>query len=159
MKDKEILELARFIFTNGRIIRDHFFRVHQRAFAESCEENLQQELSVAQMHTIMAVKERGKVTIKELAEHLLVSPPSASVMVDRLVEKGILLRQQSEADRRKVVVSLSPEAIIRSNASEEVMFRHFVELVEQIGVETARKWVEVVGKIREVLKEGQDHGK
>jgi len=47
-----------------------------------------QELTSPQMTALMTVRERGQVTIKELAEGLGVSAPSASVMVDRLVEMG-----------------------------------------------------------------------
>ncbi len=153
MAEEEILEHARFIFTNGRIIREFFFRVHQKAFVEAGGTDIHQELSGSQLQAIITVREHQPVTIKELARLLLVSPPSASVMVDRLVEKGILTRQQSDQDRRKVVVSISPEAVRQMNATEEIMFRYFFELVKKIGPDTARKWVEVVGSIRQALKE------
>ena len=43
------------------------------------------ELTDAQFHAVMVVRFEGSLTLGELAERLNVSPPSASVMVGRLV--------------------------------------------------------------------------
>jgi DNA-binding MarR family transcriptional regulator len=82
-----------------------------------------------------------------------VSPPSASVMVDRLVEKGLLSREPSREDRRKVLVSVSPEALQRIDRMEETILQSFVDLVEKIGPKTAGMWCQVLKKVREVQEE------
>jgi DNA-binding MarR family transcriptional regulator len=43
----------------------------------------------------------------DLAAALSVTPPTATRMCDRLVAKGLVVRDRSEADRRAVTVSLS----------------------------------------------------
>jgi len=108
---------------------------------------------VAQMHLIRMIRDRAEITITELAEKLGVSPPSASVMVDRLVERGILLREQSREDRRKVLVRISPEAVRTIERIEKAILQSFVDLVEKLGPATARKWCEVLDKVQQALKE------
>jgi DNA-binding MarR family transcriptional regulator len=49
-----------------------------------------------------------RVSIRELAEELLIKHNSAVGLVDRLVEEGLVTRADSEADRRKVELTLSP---------------------------------------------------
>ena len=49
------------------------------------------------------------VRLNELNEHILLSQPSLSRMVERLEAAGLLRRQPSNDDRRGTVVSLTPE--------------------------------------------------
>jgi DNA-binding MarR family transcriptional regulator len=150
MEKRDVFEQARLIFETGIIIRDRVIRAHT-AHATEGEECC--ELSISQMHAVLATREHGQVTVSELAEIGGVSPPSASAMVDRLVEKGVLLREHSQEDRRKVIVRVSPEAEKTIEKAEQRILQVFVDLVEKIGPETTQKWVEVLERVREVLLE------
>lgn len=68
-------------------------------------------LSIAQLYAVREIRGHVMLTMSELADILEASPPSASAMVDRLVEKGILWREHSTEDRRKVVVIISPDSV------------------------------------------------
>src|SRR5689334_15681327 len=48
-----------------------------------------------------------RVTINDLAQQLLIKHNSAVELVDRLVAVGLVLRQPSSADRRKVELRLT----------------------------------------------------
>jgi len=148
------LEQARYIFTRGKLIHDRVQRIVAAHIASGKGHRKLGDLSVAQLHVFMQVRHRGQVTIKELSELLGVAPPSASAMVDRLVEKSILVRETSREDRRKVTVCVSPEAMEDVEKTEEAVLRSFVDLVQKIGPETARKWCEVLERIKSVLEEG-----
>jgi len=151
MQENETLSQARYIFTTGKMIRDHIFRVQSSHLADCGKCEALGELSIPQYHTIMVVRTRGQITMTELSDQLGVSPPSASAMVDRLVGKGILIREHSREDRRKVVVRISPQAQKDIEGVEDTILRSFVELVEKIGPETARKWCEVLERVKSVL--------
>lgn len=154
-KKKEVMEHAHYIFTTGKLIHDRILHIHTSHLAQGADGDGSGELSLSQMQLVRMIRNREETTITELAELLQVSPPSASVMVDRLVEKGIVTRQQSRADRRKVLVRISPEAIKRIEKIENAILFSFVELVEKIGPQTSRKWCEVLARIKEVLREEQ----
>ena len=64
--------------------------------------------SPAQLHVLGLLSEIGPTTVSSVATHLGVTPPSASAIVDRMVEAGLVTRERNEADRRVVTVSLSP---------------------------------------------------
>lgn len=53
--------------------------------------------------------ERDGITIGELAERLQVRPHSAVGMADRLSERGLVVRQTGEKDRRQVYVRLTEQ--------------------------------------------------
>ena len=151
MRENETLEQARYIFSTGKMIRDRIFKTQTSHLAACGKSEALGDLSVPQFHAIMMVRTLGRASMTDLSDLLGVSPPSASAMVDRLVEKGILTREHSDEDRRKVVVSISPEAMKAIEGVEETILRSFVELVEKIGPETARKWCEVLERVKSVL--------
>jgi DNA-binding MarR family transcriptional regulator len=154
MTKKEALEHARFIFTTGKLIQDRIFSIHASHIAAGGSNDRDEELSVSQLHAVKVTHEQGPFTVSELAAALGVSPPSASTMVDRLVEKGVLSREPSRKDRRKVLVSVSPEALKKIDTIEETILHSFVDLVEKIGPKTAQMWCQVLKKVREVQEEG-----
>jgi DNA-binding MarR family transcriptional regulator len=49
----------------------------------------------------------GPMTVNELADRLEVAPTTVSLMVSELSRKGVLERQEDEADRRRRIVSIA----------------------------------------------------
>lgn len=148
---EEILQRARFIFDNGSLIHELLLKSQAEYLAQIKQSESFGSLSPAQQRCLLAVRRKGEITITELSDYLGVSPPSASAMVDRLVEKGVFLRRQSRKDRRKVIVALTPLASRIVEGVEEHMLRAFAELVELLGPETSAKWCQVLEKIRSFL--------
>ncbi len=153
MPKKEALEQARFIFSTGKLIRDRIIRIQASHMEANGRNAHEEELSLSQLHAVHIIHDCGPVTVSDLAAALGVSPPSASTMVDRLVDKGLLLREPSREDRRKVLVSISPKEMKKIASMEETILRSFVDLVERIGPKTARMWCQVLKRVREVQEE------
>jgi len=68
-------------------------------------------LTSQQHQALLAIRShsgREPMTIGELAECLLIRNHSAVELVGRLVERGLVTRAESEADRRRVVLTLQP---------------------------------------------------
>ncbi|MDM8523601.1 MarR family transcriptional regulator, partial [Desulfococcaceae bacterium HSG8] len=145
-------EQAFYIMETGKLIHDRVSRVFAGHAARDRKKKELYELSISQLYAVKATRNKGEVTITELSELLNVSPPSASAMVDRLVEKGILTRERSAKDRRKVVVSVSPEAIESIEKVEKKILNSFICLIQKIGPETAHNWCEVLARVKEVLE-------
>ena len=149
LKDRTV-EQARFIASAGRKLKNHIFSIQSGLHdgRASCQG---EELSMAQVQVLMTLHSSGESTISQLAKQLDVSPPSASSMVDRLEDKGLLYRERSTMDRRKVVVRLSEQAAAKAERMEAAVLEAFLDLVEKVGPETARKWCEVLERVEQVL--------
>lgn len=158
MVNRTILESARFIFSNGSLIHERIMRAQTEGLSICDNDGLFSELSTPQVQMIMMIHKRKQVSVTELSDLLCVSPPSVSTMVDRLVEKGVVRREPSVIDRRKVVISLTPQAIDNMGAIEEKILGVFMHLVEALGPETTKKWCDVLGKIRLVLEKELNTG-
>lgn len=66
--------------------------------------------SLAQIKTLLLLHHREHSTVGEIAAGLGVAMPTASELVDRLVEDGLAERATNPIDRRQVLVWLTPEA-------------------------------------------------
>ncbi len=152
MESNDAIEHARYIFTTGKMIHDRIFLIRAAHLTGNKNKRFD-DLSVAQLHMLMVVRMCGQVSIKKLSALLGVSPSSASVMVDKLVEKKFLNREPHAEDRRKVAITVSPEVRSDFEQLEEVVFKSFVDLVKNIGPETAEKWCEVLEKVKTVIGE------
>lgn len=158
LTERNTHEQARFIFRVGKRMQHFIFSTFSMLESKKGEDNAL-ELSVSQFKLLMTVRHSKETTVKELAQKLGVSPPSVSVMVDKLVDRQLLIRERSNEDRRKVVIRISPDESAHLNEVEEQMLRIFIRLVEDVGPETARKWEEVLARVEEVLDQRQQGGK
>ena len=59
------------------------------------------------MLVVRGCPDEQQVTINDLAKQLLIKHNSAVELVDRLVEEGLILREASSTDRRKVELHLT----------------------------------------------------
>lgn len=159
MTGSTLKEQARYIFTTGRAIRDFVDRNVAQLLAAEGNRSICGELSVNQMHVLMLIQKRGKVSISELAMLLGVSPPSASAMVDRLVEKGALTREPNTRDRRRMDVRIASSVQEDFERVNDVLLAAFENLVEKAGEETAKMWCEVLERIKDVLDDQETAGR
>jgi len=102
----------RFNLTTGDYAQLAGFRYALRTFLRFSEDAAAQAGLTAQQYQAMLVL-RGcadgeRVSINDLAMQLLIKHNSAVGLVDRLQEEGLVAREPSRSDRRKVELHLTP---------------------------------------------------
>jgi len=152
MKQDDTRQLARYIMTTGKLIRDRMVPLHHLHFGSGINKPALKDLSLSQIQTILTIYSSEKISMTTLSKRMGVSPPSSSAMVGRLVEKGILMREHSQRDRRKVMVWVAPSFKTDIQIIEEAILLRFVDLVEKLGHETAVKWCDVLEKVKAILE-------
>jgi DNA-binding MarR family transcriptional regulator len=81
-------------------------------------------LSLAQLTVLERLAKSPGQSVTELADHMYTHQSSMSVVVDRLVAKGLVERRGSTADRRRVELSLTePGAALLALAPETISHR------------------------------------
>ncbi len=150
--DDATQKLAQRILETGKLMRDRIQAEQALAMERRSMAKRYGELTQSQLETIRIVRKNGTLGINDLAEALEISPPSASVMVERLVEKGIFERSPHPKDRRKVAISISKNALQDILAIEQAILAFFMDLVEKLGPETAGVWSGVLEKFGDILK-------
>ena len=67
------------------------------------------ELTFAQARALFMLAARKELTVSQLAKLLDVGNPTASILVQQLVERGLVTRTEHETDRRHTILRLSPK--------------------------------------------------
>lgn len=85
-------------------------------------------ISVPQFRALAYVRRHPGGGLSGVAGHLGVAPPTASAIVDRLVRRGLVDRVSDPAERRRVVLTLTPAgarllARLRARAQQRVTVR------------------------------------
>lgn len=85
------------------------------AFRLKLSESLKREAQnlkypISQIDALSFIAERGNPSMKEIAGHLKITPPSATVIIETMQKKNLITRVVSDKDRRTIRVALTPKA-------------------------------------------------
>lgn len=106
-----------------------FMRAYMRFSVEDMSALLKQhELSMPQLGALHFLRAQGPQSVSSIADHLNLSRTATSHLVDRLVRKSLVQRQEDPSDRRQKRITLSgrgdeliAEVHTRSAASMEAL--------------------------------------
>jgi len=90
------------------------------------------DLSVPQFRTLGFLERRPGSSLSDVAEHIGLTLPSISRMVDGLVQRGFVSRLISPADRRRSVLSLTPDGVGALARTRRVTRDHLAETVKAL---------------------------
>jgi MarR family transcriptional regulator, organic hydroperoxide resistance regulator len=85
-----------------------FFRAARRARGRAAGRPSDGGLSLAQFHLLEPLMD-GPLTNRQLAEQAGVASPTATRMVDVLLDRRLVTRLEDPVDRRAVLISLTPK--------------------------------------------------
>ncbi len=86
---------------------DSIISLHYRIVNEFRKKSKEFGFSFSQMEVLRFVVENKDTTMKEIAEHLQIKPPSATVIVDTLCKKKLLKREVDKKDKRITKISFT----------------------------------------------------
>ena len=69
----------------------------------------QQNLSVSQMNCLFKMHKVGSFQVNQISKFFDISKPAASQLLDKLVQRGLVLREEDPNDRRVKNHSLTPK--------------------------------------------------
>lgn len=94
-------------------LREYLEAVSQRLFVIQ-NRFLEQRAAVftlTELKVIIFIGKNDRCIMREIAEHLLIQKNNLTAIVDKLVQKGVVIRHRCDQDRRAVKVSLTPKGI------------------------------------------------
>lgn len=68
-------------------------------------------LPLAQMETLRMISQKKQVLMKEVADFLAITPPSATVLINTLAKAGYVKRNSDKDDRRSIHLSLTKKGL------------------------------------------------
>ncbi len=95
---------------------------------------------------LVMLGKNGEMIMREVAEFLQVPMSTATGIVDKLIEKGLVIRDYSSEDRRIVIIRLSKEGQSIYNLLKTKLFEYGKVLLANFDVVEKEKFIEYLDR-------------
>jgi DNA-binding MarR family transcriptional regulator len=129
----------------------HFIRTEMRRDRASV-------LSVPQLRGLAFLHRNPGACLFNVADHLGVTRPTASVIVDRLVRRGLLIRSEDPRERRKVVLTLTPKGAQHLERARKATRSWMANVLARLPQARLRRIAEGVSLLGGAFLEGGGNG-
>ena len=130
----EVLEVVPMVF---RAIRTELRRYGAR------------EMSVPQFRTLAFVYRKEAASLSEVADHIGLTLPTMSALVDGLVDRGLINRREDREDRRRITLTLTEPGRTRFESARGATLANLEERLRQL---TASERATVTASMRILRK-------
>lgn len=101
----------------------------------------------AQIFSIMAVYENGPCRLSKISRFMQISAPTATGIVDRLLKSGYVRRKPDPADRRAVLVDLTPRGRRLARDYQQMIKLKWVNVIDKMKPGDREKFLESIKTI------------
>jgi DNA-binding MarR family transcriptional regulator len=119
-------------------ILDGYETLMQRLVGAHLPEFMEVAVTMSQAKVMYTVLVAGTLRLSELAGRLGVSLSTTSAQVDRLVELGLLDRHDDPADRRQIVISVTPDGATQLERFRELNSKQLRALLDRVADDDLR---------------------
>ena len=112
-------------------------------------------LSVPQFRTMMFLYRHPDSSLSNVAEHLGVTRPTASVICDRLVQRSLIDRAEHPKQRRSVVLKLTETGCDRLQEMLLITRSKIADILAELSEEQLLRTVEGLGILNSVFKDSE----
>jgi DNA-binding MarR family transcriptional regulator len=113
------------------------------------------EINIPQYRTLMYLRRSPGASLSNVAEHLGITPPSTSKLVNDLVERDLIDRQTSPADRRKITLILTPKGLDLAETSLRQTQAAYVERFATLPGETLALITQAMRELRVIFSSAE----
>lgn len=115
------------------------------------------DLNLSQLKAIVLLEHHGAMTISALARLLEMGNPAASILVQQLVQQGLVERSEDEKDRRRTFVRLTPNGVRLVASRREYSQGKLQRWLSQMSDEEIVNLQRGLGALLRVVQEEQEY--
>ena len=104
-------------------------------------------LTLSEFGTLEALFHKGTLTVAEVIEKILVPHSSMSYVIERLVEKGLIVKEQDDVDRRVYRLSLTEAGSVYISSVYPIHEKALRKVLDVLSVEEEEKLQQLLKKI------------
>ena len=103
------------------------------------------DLSVPQFRTLIFLNRHGGASLSDLADHIGLTLPSISKMVDGLLSRELITREEHPSDRRRITLNLTEYGRDTLQTAYAASQEHLADLLENL---SGRERITVIKAMR-----------
>ncbi len=117
------------------------------------------DLSVPQFRSLSFVKRSPEASLSDLAEHLGLTLPAASKIVEGLVSQKLVTRRDSKEDRRRMMLSLTREGEEILRKARSATLDYLKEALRELSAEEVGTVLRAMSLLQPLFAAGVKEGK
>jgi DNA-binding MarR family transcriptional regulator len=125
--------------------------VHNRSTGETIQLLFQENLTLPQLVALHLLDERAPLTIQEISNFLHLSLSATSQLVDSLLRKDLLVREEDPEDRRRKKVALTRKGRKLAQRLAQARTREFVRYLSDLPPDQMEEAIGVLKKMVDIL--------
>jgi DNA-binding MarR family transcriptional regulator len=106
------------------------------------------DITMPQAKVLHQVRAKGSMPMSELVAHLGVTVPTVTGIIDRLVERDLVVRRGTPDDRRRVIIEITPAGVEMIDAMRDInakQLRGLVAIINRDEIEIVLQFFQVLG--------------
>jgi DNA-binding MarR family transcriptional regulator len=112
------------------------------------------ELSVPQFRTLLYIHRHPDASLTDVAEYLGSTAPSTSALVDGIVARHLVTRQESRVDRRRITLNLTDEGKSILDAAHEETQAFLAEILAGLSDLERETVMQAMRALRQIFTPG-----
>jgi DNA-binding MarR family transcriptional regulator len=117
------------------------------------------EMSLPQFRTLAFVYRNERASLSEVADHMALTLPTMSMIVDRLVVHGFIDRREDPEDRRRMKLTLTRDGLARFESAREATMTYLEQRLGQLSASERATITTSMRILRERFVEGDKSAK
>jgi DNA-binding MarR family transcriptional regulator len=114
------------------------------------------DLSVPQFRALAYLSHHAGASLSEVAEHIGLTLPSMSKMMDGLVTRQLVTREISASDRRRVTLRLTPLGWATWQSAREAAQAHLSQILAALSATERATVVQTMQALRPIFMPGRE---
>ncbi len=99
---------------------------------------------ISHIDTLTYIAEKGEPSMKDIANHLKITPPSATAIVEIMQKKKLITRVSNDKDRRSIRVALTPTAWKFFKSIHEKKFTVFTKMLSKLNDAERKQFTKIL---------------
>lgn len=110
------------------------------------------DLSITEIHTIEAIGLTGEKSMSEIAADLNITTGTLTTAIDKLIKKGYVIRNRSEADRRIVYIALTKRGKLAYKIHESFHYKMVRSVITDLTDDEVQALIKGLNSLNVYLK-------
>ncbi len=99
---------------------------------------------ISHIDTLVFIAEKGTPTMKGIASHLKITPPSTTAIIEALQKKKLINRVTSDKDRRTIRIELTHKAWSFLKSLHERKFAIFTKMISKLQESERKQFIKIL---------------
>lgn len=105
------------------------------------------QLPLSQIETLRFIDEQQSAVMKQVADFLAITPPSATVLINRLVKLGYVHRLPDKRDRRTIHLTLTKQGSKALRQATERRYKVYKKLLGKLNPHQQKQLLTILEKM------------